>query len=107
MKFFVPTLEEKDWERAYEGIAKFNEANVPPKKKDRVAAIGWTRFGREHYAARVGEPIHADFGGEIVLAIIQTEMSSFAVCTPNRGGARGQAVHVNFSDVTSTEKFSG
>ena len=108
MKFFVPLVEAKDQETTYQAIAKFHESNAPAKKTERVFAITWTRFAADRYSARVGEPVHADFGGEEVMAIIQTEMSSFAICTPNRGVIRGApAAHVNFADVKTIEKFTG
>ena len=107
MKFFVPLVEPKDQESTYQAIAKFNASNAPAKKTDRVCAITWTRFGTERHAARVGEPAEAEFGGEEVLAIIQTELSSFAICTATRGGAKGAPIHVNFADVNTIEKFTG
>ncbi len=107
MKFFVPLVEPKDQEATYQAIANFNGSNIPAKKSERICAITWTRFGTDRYSARVGEAVHEDFGGEGVLAIIQTELSSFAICTPNHGGVRGIAIHVNFADVNTIEKFTG
>ena len=107
MKFFIPFIEAKDYEPTYQAIAKFNGVTPPTDKKKRVAAVAWTRFGTDSYAVRVGELAPMDFGGEEVLCILETDLSSFAVCTATRGGLRGTAFHVNFSDVTKTELFTG
>jgi hypothetical protein len=107
MKFFVPLVAPKDQESTYQGIAKYINVIPPADKKKRVAAIAWTRFGADRYSARVGERAPADFGGEEVLAIYETDLSSFAICTATHGCVRGIPIHVNFNDVTSTELFSG
>lgn len=90
MRFFVPFAEDDaQAERVYSSIAHFHGCSVTPS---RISALRWEHNG-ETMEARVGQalPTYYRTGDEPVLAIIDAGHVYF-VCTPNRGGARGEPV---------------
>lgn len=90
MKFFIPAANDQiEAEQIYQAIAKFNSAPITPK---RIYALAWEHNG-QRMSCRVGEPLHSYFGTgrEPVLAILDCG-SVYQICTPNRGGLRGEPV---------------
>lgn len=90
MKFFIPLADsDEQAERVYGSVVEFNNAKSTPR---RIFGIGWDHNGT-HYHAEVGKQIDAYFGGELVLAIVESDNLYF-VCTENRGVVRGQGIFV-------------
>lgn len=90
MKFFVPATEnEAQAQRVYRSIAEFNSAPVNSK---RIASLRWQHNGQV-MSCDVGGPLPPYFktGEEPVLAILDCD-AVYKICTPSRGGVRGEAV---------------
>lgn len=90
MKFFVPYTKDKtEAETVYAAFAEFN--NVPITKR-RIWKLKWEHNGIIN-RAEVGQSIIGDsrFGGEPVLAILELS-TLYMICTPNRGGIKGEPI---------------
>lgn len=90
MKFFVPHASDDDQaERVYDSIAKFNGARNSAR---RISALAWIHNG-EAMTCEVGKPPPPYYrcGEEPVLAIFDCG-KLYKICTPNRGGVRGEAI---------------
>ncbi len=90
MKFFVPAAKTaEEAESVYLAFAKFNEI---PVLKNRIWKLQWIHNGK-NLSCEVGKPIIGDsrFGNEPVLAIFERS-TLFIICTPNRGGIRGEPI---------------
>ena len=107
MKFFVPAAKDDEQaNRVYEAISKFVNGNV---SKKRVWKLKWEHKNMD-MEAEIGEPLPSYYqtGQEPVLAIVDCG-SFYSVCTPNRGGVRGEPVragkgygtHATFFDENS------
>jgi hypothetical protein len=102
MKFFVPhTKDNAEAEVVYEAFAKFNEA---PITKKRIWKLKWKHNG-EILQCEIGKPIIGDprFENEPVLAILELSNLYF-ICTPNRGGVRGEPI-IAGKDYNSIETY--
>ncbi|MBW8000391.1 MAG: hypothetical protein FVQ80_00005 [Planctomycetes bacterium] len=90
MKFFVPMAEsEKEAGEAYQGFAKFVNAPISDKK---IWKLRW-RHDKENMECEVGKsiPANCQTGNEPVLAIFDCG-NLYKICTPNRGGIRGEPI---------------
>jgi hypothetical protein len=93
MQFFVPHASDADEaESVYDAFAKFVGAAVPAKKSARIRALSWQHNGRD-FAGAVGDPMprYYELGNEPILAIFDCG-DHFKICTPSRGGARGDPI---------------
>jgi hypothetical protein len=87
---FIPAAEGSEQaERVYRAIAVFNGA---PVSDERIWRLSWRHNGQA-MSCTVGEPLPPYYrtGSEPVLAILDCG-NLYKVCTPNRGGLRGEAV---------------
>ena len=90
MKFFVPAAaDDAQAESVYQSIAQFNSAAVGTA---RIHSLSWKHKGEE-MSCTVGSslPSYYGTGAEPVLAILDCG-TVYKVCTPNRGGVRGEPV---------------
>lgn len=90
MKFFIPHASSpEESERVYEGIARFNDA---PIGNSRISGLTWLHEGQK-MSCSVGGPLpdHYGTGAEPVLAIYDCG-TLYKLCTPSRGGLRGESV---------------
>lgn len=90
MKFFIPhAADEAQAESVYDSIAKFNGAENSAR---RIRSLAWVHNG-EAMTCEVGKPPPAYYrcGQEPVLAIFDC-VTLYKICTPNRGGVRGEAI---------------
>ncbi len=90
MKFFVPAAKDREEaESVYGAFAKFIHA---PVNKQRIWKLDWRHNGRD-MTCEVGKPLPDYYrtGKEPVLAIFDTG-NVYMICTPNRGGVRGEPV---------------
>jgi hypothetical protein len=90
MQFFVPAAEGPEQaERVYRAIVEFNGATVGDQ---RICSLSWQHKGQA-MSCSVGEPLPSYYrtGSEPVLAILDCG-NLYKICTPNRGGLRGEAV---------------
>lgn len=90
MEFFVPAAQDNaQAERVYEAIAQFVAA---PVTGNRVWKLRWKHNGM-NMQCEVGQalPAYYQTGLEPVLAIFDCG-SLYKICTPNRGGVRGEPV---------------
>jgi len=90
MKFFVPcTNNETEAEVVYSAFAEFNKA---PILERRIWKLQWIH-NKIINNAEIGKSIIGDkrFGGEPVLAILELP-TLYMICTPNRGGVRGDPI---------------
>jgi hypothetical protein len=91
MKFFVPphTKDDEQSEEVYEAIAKFVGGAVTNK---RIWRLKWRHNGMD-MEAEVDKPLphYYQTGQEPVLAIIDCG-NWYSVCTPNKGGYKGEPV---------------
>lgn len=90
MEFFVPaTQDNAQAEQVYEAIAQFVAA---PVTDDRIWKLRWKHNGID-MQCEVGQPLPAYYqtGTEPVLAIFDCG-NIYKICTPNRGGIRGEPV---------------
>ena len=103
MKFFVPVAtDDANAETLYSVMVEFNNA---PTQERRVFALTWTHQG-EDMSCQVGDPAPRYYGTqeEPVLAILNCG-ALFKVCTPGRGGVRGEAIFVGRHIVKTVEYF--
>jgi hypothetical protein len=101
VKFFVPAAESPEQaEIVYSRIADFNNAPIPNR---RIYALAWRHNGM-NISCEVGGPLPSYYrtGDEPVLAILDCD-TLYKVCTPSRGGVRGEAVFAgkNFDTVAT------
>jgi len=90
MDFFVPEAKDDiQAEEVYISIAKFIQA---PVYDERIWKLSWRHSGTD-MGCEVGKPLPSYYrtGSEPVLAIFDCG-NYFKVCTPNRGGLRGEPV---------------
>lgn len=96
MRFFVPKAksEEQD-EKVYEGIARFVNAPVSDK---RIWKLRW-EHNRKTMECEVGKsmPGSCQIGNEPVLAIFDCG-NLYMICTPSRGGIRGEPILAGKND---------
>ncbi|WP_263588658.1 hypothetical protein [Sphingopyxis sp. GC21] len=93
MQFFVPHATDSDEaESVYSAFAKFVGAAVPAKKSARIRALSWQHNGKD-FAGEVGKPMpsYYEVGSEPILAIFDCG-DHFKICTPSRGGVRGDPI---------------
>jgi len=100
MKFFIPHATEVEQEEVYEAIRRFVAESLSwPLTESRIFAVRYRHNGKEALA-QVGE---RDIDGEIVLAIF--ESNAYVVCTPNRGGFRGDPILIGTDEASDVERF--
>jgi hypothetical protein len=90
MKFFVPATDSNEQaERVYSAIAQFVAAPITEK---RIQRLSW-RHNDMAMSCEVGGPLprYYQTGEEPVLAIFDCG-TLYKICTPNRGGIRGEPV---------------
>ncbi len=90
MKFFIPKAKnEEEAEQVYLSIAKFVSA---PFSKQRIFKLDWNHNNKD-MSCQVGSllPAYYKMGEEPVLIIFDCG-DHFKICTPNRGGLRGEPV---------------
>jgi hypothetical protein len=104
MKFFLPHGDSENTEPTYAAIAKFVGVNAPVNFVDRICALSWIHNGKQ-MSCTVGEPMPSYYqtGDEPVLAIFKGA-GVFIICTPSRGGVRGDPILAEFS--AQVENFS-
>jgi hypothetical protein len=96
MKFFVPlAADEAQAESVYEGFRKFISA--PPQTR-RIWKLKWTHAGKP-MEGEIGKPLSSYYqtGAEPVLAIFDTG-ACYMICTPSRGGVRGDPVLAGYNE---------
>lgn len=91
MKFFIPEAKgEEEAEKVYNAIKEHAENVMGWKTTNRrIFKINY-QHDKTNHTAEVGKP--DTMTGEIVLAIFEAQ--SYLVCTPNRGGFKGQPIMV-------------
>jgi hypothetical protein len=107
MNFFVPHAEgDEQMESVYAAFAAFVGAAVPPLKTLRIQALSWHHNGHG-FTGEVGRPMPAyyELRGEPILAIFDCG-THFKMCTPSRGGVRGEPVLAGKQD-SSVVYFKG
>lgn len=107
MHFFVPAAEnDAQAEQAYASFAKFVNVSIPIDRGRRIAALDWEHNGQQ-MSCKVGEPMppYYQTGQEPVLAIFDGG-TCFKICTPSRGGIRGEPILAGYS-LASAKYFSG
>lgn len=107
MEFFVPHASDAaEAESVYAAFAKFVGAGVPADKTARIQALSWHHNARD-FSSEVGKPMppYYGLGNEPILAIFDCG-DHFKICTPSRGGIRGDAVMVGRRSSRATY-FSG
>lgn len=90
MKFFVPAANDSEQaESVYSSFAKFIGAPINDK---RIWKLSWRHNGIIN-TCEIGNEIQGDarFKGEPVLAIFDCDYV-LMICTPNRGGVRGDPI---------------
>ena len=89
MEFFVPNIDDASKaEKFYQGVKKFSEDTLGWSISNRrIFSLRYRHDGTE-ILAQVGEK---DIDGEIVIAIFDASQS-YVICTPNRGGLRGDPI---------------
>jgi hypothetical protein len=93
MKFYVPHAEgEEETESVYRAFASFVGAATPTDKTARIRALAWDHDGKD-MSCNVGQPMprYYQTGDEPVLAIFDAG-DHFKICTPSRGGVRGEPI---------------
>jgi hypothetical protein len=103
MKFFVPfAVDEAEAESVYRCFAEFIHA---PIVKKRIWKLTWEHKGIINHA-EVGKSITGDsrFGGEPVLAVFELT-TLYLICTPNRGGVRGEPIFAGKNDNSTAIYF--
>ena len=90
MEFFVPAAEDRaEAERVYAAFARFVGAPVLDK---RIWKLKWVHNGMDMQCKVGGAlPSYYQTGDEPVLAIFDCG-NLYKICTPNRGGLRGDPV---------------
>lgn len=104
MEFFVSAAQDHaQAERVYEAIAQFVAA---PVTDNRVWKLRWKHNGMD-MQCKVGQPLPAYYrtGLEPVLAIFDCG-SLYKICTPNRGGVRGEPVLAGKNSHSSEVHFT-
>ena len=103
MKFFVPfTKDEEMAEHVIDAVTKF--INFPPDAP-RIYSIKYTH-NKVTKSAIVGEhPEYPNYQYETIIAILSGPY--VAVCTQNRGVARGVPIMVGGQEITQIEYFEG
>jgi hypothetical protein len=95
MEFFVPHAQDGgEAESVYVAFAKFVGATVPSQRTARINALSWNHNGQA-FSGEVGKPLppYYQLGSEPILAIFDCG-EHFKICTPSRGGVRGDPVMV-------------
>lgn len=90
MKFFMPAAEDqRQAESAYVAIAQFVAASLGVS---RIWKLSWRHNGVD-MNCEVGQPLPSYYqtAGEPVLAIFDCG-NLYKICTPNRGGIRGEPI---------------
>jgi hypothetical protein len=103
MKFFVPgSKDDIGAESVYEAFAKFIDA---PITKKRIWKLKWCHNGN-NMSCEVGKRIMGDsrFVDSPVLAIFDCG-NLYKICTPNRGGIRGEPILAGNNFDTSPTYF--
>lgn len=102
MKFFIPfATDDKQAENVWAATKKFAEENLQWKITDRrIFSIKYTHEGKSYYSEVGKQDLRT---GEVVIAIL--ESTTFLVCTPNRGVARGEPMLVGINEVESVINF--
>lgn len=93
MQFFVPHAEgDEQTESVYAAFAQFVGAAVPAQKSARIFGLSWQHNGRD-FTGEVGKPMpsYYELRGEPILAIFDCG-DHFKICTPSRGGVRGDPI---------------
>jgi hypothetical protein len=93
MDFFVPHAEGlEQTESVYAAFAQFVGASVPEQTTARIYALAWRHNGRD-FAGEVGKPMpsYYELRDEPILAIFDCG-DHFKICTPSRGGVRGDPI---------------
>lgn len=104
MQFFVPAAQDDaQAEQVYKAIAQFIAA---PITEERIWKLRWQHNGMD-MLCEVGQPLPAYYqtGLEPVLAIFDCG-NLYKICTPNRGGLRGDAVLAGKNFNSSATYFS-
>lgn len=104
MQFFVPKAQnDTQAEQVYEAIAKFVAA---PITRNRIWKLRW-RHNQMDMQCEVGQPLPTYYqtGVEPVLAIFDCG-DLYKICTPNRGGVRGEPVLAGKNSYSSATYFS-
>jgi len=104
MRFFVPAAEDDTQaERVYGAIAEFVTA---PVNTNRIWKLRWRHNGMD-MQCEVGQPLPAYYqtGGEPILAIFDCG-NLYKICTPSRGGVRGEPVLAGKNPHSSVTYFS-
>lgn len=92
MKFFIPhAKDDSEAESVYGGFAQFVYARLPDPSK-RIWKLTW-EHNKMKMSCEVGSPLPAYYqtGNEPVRAIFDCG-DLYKICTPNRGGIRGEPV---------------
>ncbi len=103
MKFFVPAAEDAvQTADVYAAFAKFVNAEI---RIERIWKLRWQHNGMD-MACEVGQPLPKYFGmgDEPVLAIFDCDRL-YKICTPNRGGLRGEPVMAGKDEFSSVTYF--
>lgn len=104
MRFFVPAAtDDIQAEQVYEAIAQFVTA---PVNADRIWKLWWKHNGM-NMQCEVGQPLPTYYqtGKEPVLAIFDCS-TLYKICTPNRGGLRGEPVLAGKNENSLATYFS-
>jgi len=102
MKFFIPHAKDKKQEKTvYESTKKFAEDQLGWDIEDRkIFSIQYRHESKDYYA-EVGKKEQVE--GEEVIAIL--ESTTYLICTPNRGVARGMPILVGKDEARSVVDF--
>lgn len=104
MEFFIPIAQDAaQSEQVYEAIAQFVDA---PIIDERIWKLRWKHNGMD-MQCEVGQSLPAYYrtGREPVLAIFDCG-NLYKICTPNRGGIRGEPVLAGKDFHSSATHFS-
>lgn len=104
MDFFVPAAPNTaQAEQVYEAIAQFV---IAPVTDDRIWKLRWKHNGM-NMQCEVGQPLPAYYqtGTEPVLAIFDCG-NLYKICTPTRGGIRGEPVLAGKNSHSLATRFS-
>ena len=103
MKFYIPlSTDDEEAESVYGSICKFHKATVQSK---RIYKLYWyNKYAREYVTTEVGNQAPKEYGGELVIAIIEWS-NCYLICTPNRGVARGEAIMVGMGNDTNVVQY--
>ena len=102
--FFVPAAKDNaEAEQVYEAFRAFVNA---PEGGPRIYSLNWQHNG-QHQFCEVGQPMPNYFqtGGEPVLAIFDCG-NHYKICTPNRGGVRGEPILAGKDHMSNATTFT-